>query len=117
MGAKICEEDLSLACFAKIVPMLDRLHDCGRQRDRAGNRQLFFDGYCKLILLFLFNPMINSLRLLMESAQLPRVAKKLGIKRYSLGSFSESVQVFEPERLKQVIAELVADATKLVGIV
>jgi hypothetical protein len=114
MDAKICEEDLSLACFAKIVPMLDRLHDCGTQRDRAGNRQLFFDGYCKSILLFLFNPMINSVRLLMESAELPRVARKLGLKRFSLGSFSESVQVFKPELLKQVIAELVADAKKLV---
>ncbi len=93
--------------------MLDGLADCGTQRDRAGNRELLFDGYCKTILLFLFNPMINSLRMLMQAAELPKVAKKLGIKRYSLGSFSESVQVFEPERLKQVIAELVADASKL----
>jgi len=94
--------------------MLDRLHDSGTRRDRAGNRQLFFDDYCKSILLFLFNPMINSLRLLMQAAELPKVCRKLGIKRFSLGSFSESVQVFEPELLKQVIAELVADAKKLV---
>lgn len=93
--------------------MLDRLHHCGTQRDVAGNRQLFFDGYCKAILLFLFNPMINSLRLLMEAAALPAVSKKLGIKRFSLGSFSESVRVFDPELLKGVIAELVAQAGKL----
>ena len=93
--------------------MLDRLRDCGTQRDRAGNRELFFDGYCKSVLLFLFNPMINSLRLLMDAAQLPKVAKTLGIKRYSLGSFSESVQLFEPHLLKQVIAELGQEAIKL----
>ena len=93
--------------------MLDRLRDCGTQRDRAGNRELLFDGYCKSILLFLFNPMINSLRMLMEAAELPEVAKKLGIKRYSLGSFSESSAVFEPQLLKQVIAELGIEAGKL----
>ena len=113
MDAKLREEDLSLACLAKVLPMLDRLHDCGTQRDLAGNRRLFFDGYCKSVLLFLFNPMVNSLRMLMQAAELPKVAKKLGIKRHSLGSFSESVQVFEPQLLKQVIAELAADATKL----
>lgn len=114
MGAKIREEDLSLACLSKVLPMLDRLRECGTQRDLAGNRQLFFGDYCKSILLFLFNPMIDSLRMLMQAAELPKVCRRLGIKRFSLGSFSESVRVFEPELLKQVIGELVADATKLV---
>ena len=113
MDAKLTEQDVSLAYFARIVPMLDRLRDCGTARDRAGNRELFFDGYCKSVLLFLFNPMIDSLRLLMEAAQLPKVAKTLGLKRYSLGSFSESVGVFEPQLLKQVIAELGQEAVKL----
>jgi hypothetical protein len=113
MGAKIREEDLSLVCLGKVLPMLDRLRDCGTRRDRAGNRQFFFDDYCKSVLLFLFNPMIDSLRMLMQAAELPRVCTRLGIKRFSLGSFSESVRVFEPELLEQVIGELVADATKL----
>lgn len=34
------------------------------------------------------------------------VQKKLGCPRTSLGSLSESVAVFEPERLKEIIAEL-----------
>jgi hypothetical protein len=114
MDAKVTrEEDLSLWCFGRVLPLLDRLRDCGTRRDRAGNRELFFDGYCKTVLLFLFNPMINSLRLLMEASALPAVAGKLGIKRFSLGSFSESVRVFEPRLLEQVINELGAEAVKL----
>jgi hypothetical protein len=113
MDAKVSGDELSLWCFGRVLPLLDRLRDCGTQRDRAGNRELFFDGYCKAVLLFLFNPMIHSLRLLMEASALPAVANKLGIKRFSLGSFSESVRVFEPQRLQQVIAELGAQAIKL----
>ena len=37
---------------------------------------------------------------------LPAVAKALGVGRFSAGSFSESVRVFDPDRLKPVIAEL-----------
>jgi hypothetical protein len=74
---------------------------------------LFFDDYCKLVLLFLFNPAVRSLRLLQEASMMPKVARVLGIKRFSLGSFSESSSVFEPELLKSVIAELGAAALKL----
>ena len=93
--------------------MLDALRDCGTARDRAGNRQLFFDDYCKAVLLFLFNPAINSLRLLQQASALPTVAKTLGVKRFSLGSFSEAPTIFQPELLKRVIAELGAQANKL----
>jgi hypothetical protein len=34
----------------------------GCQRDKAGNRELFMDQYCSLVLLFLFNPCVRSLR-------------------------------------------------------
>jgi hypothetical protein len=114
MDAVLAEHDVSICCFSRILPMLDALHDCGTARDRAGNRQLFFDDYCKSVLLFLFNPAINSLRLLRQASALPTVAKKkLGVKRFSLGSFSEAPTVFQPELLKRVIAELGARATKL----
>ena len=93
--------------------MLDALRDCGTARDRAGNRELFFDDYCKSVLLFLFNPAINSLRLLQQASSLPTVAKTLGVKRFSLGSFSEAPAIFQPELLKRVIAELGVRANKL----
>jgi hypothetical protein len=113
MDAQLCEADLSLWCFGRLLPLLSALHDSGTERDRAGNRELFFDDYCKLVLLYLFNPALQSLRLLQEASGLPAVARKLGIKRFSLGSFSESSSIFEPQLLKGVIAELGAQAARL----
>jgi hypothetical protein len=55
----------------------------------GGNRELFFDGYVKLVLLHAWNPLIESLRDLQEAAALPKVARALGVKRFSAGSFSK----------------------------
>jgi hypothetical protein len=105
--ARIQEKDIrGLKYFDQIAPLLDRLHDVGCQRDRAGNRSLHYDQYCMLILLFFFNPVVKSLRGLQQASQLKNVQKKLGCPRTSLGSLSESVTVFDPERLKEIIAEL-----------
>jgi hypothetical protein len=101
------EEDVTgLKYFDKLAPLLTRLHDVGCQRDKAGNRQLHFDQYCLLVLLFLFNPVVRSLRAIQQASQLRKVQRKLGCLRASLGSLSEARQVFEPERLKEIIAEL-----------
>jgi hypothetical protein len=70
----------------------------------AGNRQLHFDQYCLLVLLFLFNPVVRSLRSIQQASQLRNVQRKLGCLRASLGSLSEAQQVFQPERLKEIIA-------------
>jgi hypothetical protein len=95
-----------LKYFAHLAPLLQRLHEVGCQRDRAGNRQLHYDQYCLLVLLFLFNPVVKSLRGLQQASQLKGVQRKLGCPRTSLGSLAESVTVFEPERLQEIIAEL-----------
>ncbi len=44
-----------------------RLHDVGCVRDKAGNRELHYDEYCTLILLFLLNPIVTSLRGLQQA--------------------------------------------------
>ena len=104
---KIQEKDVrGLKYFDQLAPLLERLHDVGCQRDVAGNRSLHFDQYCMLILLFFFNPVVKSLRGLQQASELKNVQKKLGCPRTSLGSLSESVSVFDPERLKEIIAEL-----------
>ena len=106
-GEPIREKDITgLKYFDKLKPLLERLHDVGCQRDRAGNRELHYDQYAMLVLLFLFNPIITSLRGLQQASELKNVQKKLGCPRTSLGSLSESVTVFDPERLKEIIAEL-----------
>ena len=93
----------------RLLPLLDGLHDVGCQRDKAGNRSLHFDQYCLLVLLSLFNPVVRSLRALKQASQLEKVQRKLGCSRASLGSLSESVEVFDPERLRGIIETLAAD--------
>jgi hypothetical protein len=105
--SKILEKDVrGLKYFDQLAPLLERLHEVGCQRDVAGNRTLHYDQYCMLILLFFFNPVVKSLRGLQQASELKNVQKKLGCPRTSLGSLSESVTVFDPERLKEIIAEL-----------
>jgi hypothetical protein len=105
--AKVREEDVTgLKYFDKLAPLLARLHEVGCERDKAGNRILHFDQYCMLVLLFLFNPVVRSLRAIEQASELRKVQRKLGCQRASLGSLSESVEVFQPQRLKEIIAEL-----------
>src|SRR5690242_2492137 len=96
------DELQGLKYFKRLVPLLSSLHDSGTARDSAGNRRLFFDDYAKLVLLYLFNPLIDSMRRLQEASMLPEVAKTLGIKRFSVGAFSEASAVFDPSRLQAV---------------
>jgi hypothetical protein len=108
------EEDVTgLKYFDKLAPLLARLHDVGSQRDKAGNRTLHFDQYCMLVLLFLFNPVVRSLRAIQQASALRNVQRKLGCRRASLGSLSEATEVFQPERLREVIAELGAQLQPL----
>jgi hypothetical protein len=89
-----------------VAGLLSRLHHVGCTRDKSNNRELHFDDYVLLLLLYLFNPMIDSMRTLQKVSELPEVHKRLGIKRFSLGSFSESCRVFEPQMLQEVVDQL-----------
>jgi hypothetical protein len=77
-----------LKYFKRLVPLLQRVHGVGTARDTAGNRRLFFDGYAKLTVLYLMNPLIDSVRMLQRASALPAVARTLGVRRFSMGSFS-----------------------------
>jgi len=104
---KIKEADITgLKYFSKLTPLLQSLHDDGCQRDKAGNRELHFDQHCMLVLLFMFNPVVSSLRAIQQASELKKVQRKLGCKRASLGSLSEASQVFNPVLLRGVIEEL-----------
>jgi hypothetical protein len=97
----------------KVLPLLSSLRDVGCGRDRAGNRELHYDQYVTLVLLMLFNPLIDSVRALQQAASIEKVSKRLGVKRFSLGSFSESVRCFDPEKLKEVVRRLCGDLSAL----
>lgn len=104
---KVRERDITgLKYFQDLLPLFDRLHGVGCERDKAGNRDLFMDQYCVLILLFLFNPIVRSLRGLQQASELKKVQRKLGCPRSSLGSLSEATEVFDPDRLREIIGEL-----------
>jgi hypothetical protein len=107
------KEVRGLKHFKQLLPLLDRLHHVGCERDTAGNRKFFFDDYVKLMLLYMWNPLIGSMRALQKAITFGKVFKALGIRPFSLGSFSEAPAVFEPERLKTVIEELAGELRPL----
>jgi IS4 transposase len=92
--------------FRLLSPLLERLHPVGTDSDRAGNRQLFYDQYVALVLLYFFNPVLTSLRGLQQATGLAKVQRLLGVGRSSLGSLSEATNAFTPEALRQVVREL-----------
>ena len=105
--AKIKEADVTgLKYFKQLAPLFDRLRDDACGRDIAGNRKLHFDQYCMLILLYMFNPVVSSLRAIGQASELKKVQRKLACKRASLGSLSEASRVFNSELLREVIEEL-----------
>ena len=73
---EVTERDITgLKYFDQLAPLLARLHDKSCARDRAGNRQLHYDQYCLLILLYMFNPIVTSLRGLQQASELTKVQK------------------------------------------
>ena len=106
---KITEEKLQGFKYFKILrPLLESLHQVGTQRDNAQNRQLFFDQYGALLLLYFFNPILTSLRGIQQASHLEKVQKKLDCRGISLGSLSEAASVFDARKLEEIIAELAA---------
>jgi len=62
-NSEFTEHDLQgLKHFRLVRKLLVRLHGSGASRDKAGNRELFVDQYCVLVLVWLLNPLIRRLR-------------------------------------------------------
>ena len=102
--------------YLKMIPeLLERLHDQATERDKAGNREFFYDHYVSLLLLYFFSPVISSLNGLQEASGLDKVQKLLGVPRVSVGSLSESASVFDPEPLLGIIQELAGRAVPVVS--
>jgi Transposase DDE domain len=103
----VADENLqALRIVQRANHLFQRLRDAGTERDKSGNRTLLFSHYASLILLSMFNPTMQSLRGLQSASEIKRVQKRLGCGRASLGSLSESNQVFDPELLVPLIQEL-----------
>jgi hypothetical protein len=102
-----------LKYFKRLQPLLARLHDIGTQRDRSGNRRLFFDDYAALILLSFFNPSLGTLRALQQASCLKKVQDKLGSPRTSLGALSAAARTFDADALQAIVGELAQQALPL----
>lgn len=101
------EKDLrGLKYFRPIRKLLESLH---AQKDHP-NRDLHYDEYISLLLLYYFTPSIESLRYIQKASTYDKVKRKLGVKRASLGSLSEASHVFDPAPLKEIFQELADQA-------
>jgi hypothetical protein len=107
------DQDVSVRMLCRVLPLLEKLHSCGTGRDTAGNRELFYDDYAKLTLVYLLNPLIDSISMLQRAAALPKLARQLGVSAFSKASFSEAPAVFDPSLLQEVIHELAGELRKL----
>jgi hypothetical protein len=111
----IQDKDLKgLKYFKLLGSFLERLHDDATARDRAGNRRLFYDQYACLLLLFFFNPVVQSLRGIQQASELNKVQRLFGCNRVSRGALSEASRVFDPELLHALIGDIAAQTLPLV---
>jgi Transposase DDE domain len=102
-------EDLQGFKYLRLLePFLQRLH--GHAVDRCGNRQLHFDHYTALLLLYFFTPLLTSLRGLQQASELDKVQKTFGSPRASLGALSAAARVFDPALLRAIVVELAGQA-------
>lgn len=101
--------------FDLVHDLLARLRPVGTERDRAENRQLFFDQYATLLLLYFFNPAVDAIRGVQQFTTLEKVQRMCGVRKTSLGSLSEAARVFDPKALEPIIAELAAQVPKSPG--
>ncbi len=104
---EIEEKDLhGFKHFKLLMPVLEKLHNDGCARDKAGNRILHCDQYAALILLYFFNPIVSSLRGIQQASELAKVQRILGCQRAALGSLSEAARVFDADLFRGIIGEL-----------
>jgi len=104
---RLTEHDLQgFKYFQLLGPLFAHLRLAGTERDSAGNRQLFYDQYATLLLVYFFSPTITSLRGLQQATTLAKVQQRLGVRRTSLGALSEAAYVFDAALLHEVIGEL-----------
>jgi hypothetical protein len=82
-------------------PLFDHLHRAATERDRAGNRQLFYDPYASLLLLYFFHPVVTSWRGLQQTTTLATVQARLGGRQTSLRALSEAASVFDAALLHE----------------
>ena len=115
-NAKIKSKDIEgLKYFEMLEPLLEQLHNDQCERDKANQRTLHYDKYCMLVLLYMFNPILTSLRSIQQASELSKVQKKLGCKRTSLGSLNAASTVFDKQRYQESMLSDLPKVTFVLG--
>lgn len=100
---KIKSSDIQGAKFlVQIMDLLAPLH----AHKADPKRHLHYDEYCAWLLLYFFTPALDSMRGLQQASGLKSLHRKLGLGRFSLGSFSEAGCVFDPELLVPIMEQI-----------
>jgi hypothetical protein len=76
-------------------------------------RNLHYDELCVWLLLYFFNPILDSMRGLQQASDIPELRQQLKLPRFSLGSFSENAAVFDPELLIPILESVGEKLTNL----
>ena len=106
----IREKDVQgLKYIDKFLPLFKRFHHVNAHH----NRELYFDKYITLILLYFFNPVLTSLRSIQQAFHLDKVKKALRIKGAGLSTLSDAGNVFDANLITPLIRELAKKAIPL----
>lgn len=115
---RFSQEELSR--WKLIKDFQDRLQRAAQNRgevleEKDPRRRLSQSDYLSLLLFGLFNPVVSSMRGLCAASQLERVQDEVCTRPVSLGSFSEAQAVFDPDLLRNVMEELIAESSEAWG--
>jgi len=103
----LSEETLQGFTYCRLLgPLFDHLHRAATERDRAGNRQLFYEQYASWLLRYVFHPVVTSLRGLQPTTPLATVPERLGSRPTSLRALSEAASLFDAALLHEVLTTL-----------
>jgi hypothetical protein len=89
----------------QLAAFMDLLAPLAAHRDDP-KRRLHYDALCAWLLLYFFTPVVTSLRGLQQVSEFASIQRKLGVGRFSLGSFSEATHVFDPALLVPIIEQV-----------
>jgi hypothetical protein len=90
-----------------------RLHGVGAERDKAGNRKLFYDRYIAPLLVYFCGPAPESLRAWPQATGWAKARHELGIEAAALGSLSEAARAVDADPLRPIVQPWAARALPL----
>jgi Transposase DDE domain len=100
------EQVHGLKYVRRLRPLFKSLYKNATQRDKAGNRRLFYDQYAALLALSFFDPSLDNLRAIELMSQSKKVQKVLHCGPVSRTSLSDASTVFDPQLLHGIIRRL-----------